>query len=248
MKKQASIYRMVTPIHLCPWGIKAKDLLRRNGYEVADHLLESPEASHSYKEAHGYSETPQIFLEGSHLGGYDDLRTHLGLSPDPGEGTTYQPVVAVFAVTFGMAVATGWAMEQFSLIRVLELFVAFSMCVLGILKCQNLLSFSTGFVQYDLLARRYVPYSFVYPFIEVGAGILMIAGWATLIVAPVVLVVSTMGAISVIKAVYLEKRDLNCACVGGGSRVPLGFLSLSENLMMMTLAIWMMVRHLLPPS
>jgi hypothetical protein len=42
--------------------------------------------------------------------------------------------------------------------------------------------------------------------------------------------------------VYIEKRTLNCACVGGGSRVPLGFISLTENLMMFTMAIWMMAK------
>lgn len=79
-------------------------------------------------------------------------------------------------------------------------------------------------------------------YVEAGGGVLMIAGLFTWFVAPVVLVVSTIGAISVFKAVYIEKRDLNCACVGGGSSVPLGVISLTENLMMMAMASWMMVK------
>ena len=43
------------------------------------------------------------------------------------------------------------------------------------------------------------------------------------------------------KAVYLDKRELKCACVGGDSNVPLGFLSLTENLMMIAMAVWMLV-------
>ncbi|MCB1231905.1 MAG: glutaredoxin [Verrucomicrobiae bacterium] len=243
MSQHATIYRMVTPDHLCPWGIKAKDLLKRAGFEIEDHRLESMNANAAYKKEHGYDETPQIFIEGEHVGGYDALRERLGKKPDPKEGETYQPVIAVFAVTFLMALTTCWAMQgALSIIRVLELFIALSMAVLGILKLQDLQSFATGFVQYDLVARRYVPYSYVYPFVEAGAGILMIAGLATWVVAPAALVVSTIGAISVFKAVYLEKRDLNCACVGGGSSVPLGFISLTENLMMMAMAIWMLVK------
>ena len=245
MKKKATIYRMVTPEHLCPWGIKAIDLLRRNDYEIDDHHLESMDANAAYKKKHGYDETPQIFIEGDHLGGYDALRKHLGKGPDPKEGKTYQPVIAVFAVTFLMALTTCWAMQgSLSIIRVLELFIAFSMCVLGILKLQDLLSFATGFIQYDVIARRYVPYSYVYPFVEAGAGILMIAGIATWIAAPAALFVSTVGAISVVKAVYIEKRDINCACVGGGSSVPLGFISLTENLMMIAMSVWMMAKAL----
>ncbi len=234
---------MVTPDHLCPWGIKAYDLLKRNGYDIEDHHLESMDANAAYKKENGYDETPQIFIEGKHLGGYDALREHLGMGPDPKEGKTYQPVIAVFAVTFLMALTTCWAMQGgLSVIRVIELFIAFSMCVLGILKLQDLLGFATGFVQYDVIARRYVPYSTVYPFVEAGAGILMIAGIATWVAAPAALFVSTVGAFSVIKAVYVEKRDVNCACVGGGSSVPLGFISLTENLMMMAMSVWMIVK------
>lgn len=57
MKKSAAIYRMVTPDHLCPWGIKARDLLQRNGYDVEDHLLETMDANEAYKKEHGYEET-----------------------------------------------------------------------------------------------------------------------------------------------------------------------------------------------
>ena len=234
---------MVTPDHLCPWGIKALDLLKRNGFEVNDHHLETMDANQQYKEDNDVDETPQIFIEGERLGGYDDLREHLGLSPDPKEGETYQPVVAIFAVTFLMALTACWAMlGSLSLIRVAELFIAFSMCALGIQKLQDLKSYATGFVQYDLLAQRYVPYAYVYAFIEAGGGILMIAGLLTWIIAPIVLIASCIGAVSIFKAVYIEKRDLKCACVGGDSSVPLGFISLTENLMMMAMAVWMLMK------
>jgi glutaredoxin len=241
--RTAAIDRMVTPKHICPWGIKAHDLLKRNGYQVEDRHIPTQEANKEYKKEHGVDETPQIFIEGKRIGGYDALREHLGLGPDPKEGKTYQPVLAVFAVTLAMAFTTCWAMRgALDPLRIAELFIAFSMCVLGILKLQDLLSFATGFVQYDLIARRYVPYSYVYPFVEAGAGILMIGDVLTWLAAPAALIVSTIGAISVFKAVYVQKRDLSCACVGGGSEVPLGFISLTENLMMMAMAIWMLAK------
>jgi glutaredoxin len=231
MSKQATVVRMVTPDHLCPWGVKAKDLLRRGGFAVEDRHLTTKDANAAYKKENGYDETPQIFVEGKRVGGYDALRTYLGKGPDPDEGESYQPIIAVFSVALGMAVMTVFsARGVFDWLRIAELFVAFSMCVLGILKLQNLQSFATGFVQYDLLARRYVPYAYLHTFIEAVGGVLMIGEIATLVIAPAVLFVSTVGAGSVFKAMYLEKRDVNCACVGGSSRVP-GFVSLTENLL-----------------
>ena len=234
---------MVTPDHLCPWGIKALDLLKRNGFKVTDHHLETLEANRQYKDENGVDETPQIFIEGERIGGYDALREYLGLGPDPSEGPTYRPVVAIFAVTFLMALTTTWSsLGSLSVIRVAELFIAFSMCALGIQKLQDLKSYATGFVQYDLLAQRYVPYAYVYAFIEAGGGIFMIAGLFSWVVAPIVLMASGIGAVSIFKAVYIDKRELKCACVGGNSSVPLGFISLTENLMMVAMAVWMLVK------
>lgn len=245
IKEKADIHRMVTPDHLCPWGIKAWDLLKRNGCEINDHHLESMDANQRYKEENHVDETPQIYIEGEHIGGYDALREYFGLGPDPEEGTTYQPVIAVFAVTLPMALVTAWTLHGgLDVILVAELFIAFSMCVLGILKLQDLQSYANGFIQYDLLARHYVPYATVYALIETLGGVLMIAGLFTWVVAPVVLAATTLGAVSIINAVYIEKRDLECACVGGGKEVPLGFISLTENLMMMSMAIWMMIKAL----
>jgi len=234
---------MVTPDHLCPWGIKAWDLLKRKGFEVHDHPIESMEANEQYKKTHNVDETPQIYIEGEHLGGYDQLREYLGLGPDPKEGETYQPVIAIFAVTLGMALATTWtSLGTLHPIRVIELFIAFSMCALGIQKLRDLQSYANGFVQYDLLAQRYVPYAAVYAYIETLGGIFMIAGLLPWVIAPIVLVATTIGALSIIRAVYIQKRSLKCACVGGGSDVPLGFISLTENLMMMGMAIWMIIK------
>ncbi len=47
---------------------------------------------------------------------------------------------------------------------------------------------------------------------------------------------------SVFYAVYVQKRELKCACVGGSGNVPLGFVSLTENLAMIGMGIWMLLR------
>lgn len=113
------------------------------------------------------------------------------------------------------------------------------MCVLAILKLQNVETFSSMFLGYDLLARTWVPYASIYPYAEALAGLLMAAGVLTWLSVPVALVIGGIGAVSVFKAVYLDRRELTCACVGGGSNVPLGFVSLTENLMMVAMAVWM---------
>lgn len=124
--------------------------------------------------------------------------------------------------------------------RTIELFISISMVLLGLQKLQDVERFATMFLNYDLLAQRWVRYGYIYPFVETGAGLLMMAGLLTWLSAPAALIVAGIGAISVFKAVYIDKRELKCACVGGDSKVPLGFVSLTENLMMVGMALWML--------
>jgi len=128
-------------------------------------------------------------------------------------------------------------------VRAAEWFIAMSMVVLALLKLQNVETFATMFLNYDLLAKKWVPYSYIYPFAEGLAGVLMVAGALTWLSVPVALFIGTIGAASVFKAVYVDRRELKCACVGGSSNVPLGFVSLTENLMMIAMAAWMVLGH-----
>ena len=237
--KAAVLYRMVMPTHTCPYGLKARDLLKRAGYEVEDRHLTTREDTDAFKAKHGVATTPQIFIDGDRIGGYDDLRRLLGKRVVDPKATSYRPVIALFAMTALLSIAVSFAVSGEMTGRTLSWFIGFSMVVLALLKLQNIDTFATMFLNYDLLAKRWVPYSYIYPFAEGAAGLLMVAGVLTWISVPLALFIGTVGAISVFKAVYVDKRELKCACVGGSSNVPLGFVSLTENLMMIGMAIWM---------
>jgi glutaredoxin len=245
--KTATLYRMVMPEHTCPYGLKAKDLLQRQGFQVDDRWLTTRAETEALKAEHGVKTTPQTFIDGERIGGYDDLRRHFGKTVRDPKAVTYRPVIALFAITALMALAASHAAYGSVLaVRAAEWFIAFSMAALAMLKLQNVESFSTMFLNYDLLAKRWVPYSYIYPFAEAGAGILMIAGALNWISIPVALFIGTVGAVSVFKAVYIDRRELKCACVGGDSNVPLGFVSLTENVMMVGMAIWMLAMSVSP--
>ena len=242
-EKTATIYRMVMPDHVCPYGLKSKHLLERRGFAVEDHHLETRAETEAFKKQQVVDTTPQTFIGGERIGGYDDLRRYFGQRLKTEDEASYQPVIVIFSVALLMALAISWhAIGALITIRTLEWFIAFSMCILAIQKLQDVESFSTMFLNYDLLARRWVPYAYLYPFGEALAGILMIADTLIWIAAPVAFFIGSVGAVSVYKAVYIDRRELRCACVGGSSRVPLGFISLTENLMMVAMAIWMPVR------
>lgn len=237
--KKAVLYRMVMDKHVCPYGLKTKDLLQREGYEVEDNWLTSRSETDEFKAKHDVSTTPQTFIEGVRIGGYEAVRKHFGKPVKSEDEASYQPVIALFSMTFLMAIAASIAVFDTALnVQTLHWFIAFSMTILALLKLQDIESFSTMFLNYDLLARKWIPYSYIYPVAEGLAGVLMIGGLLPWLSAPLALTIGSIGAISVFKAVYVDKRELKCACVGGSSNVPLGFISLTENLIMIGMGIW----------
>ncbi|WP_043152698.1 glutaredoxin family protein [Sphingobium sp. Ant17] len=239
--RSAAIHRMVMPGHICPYGIKARWLLKQRGYRIEDHWLTSRAETDAFKAAHDVKTTPQIFIDGQRIGGHDDLRRFLGLKVRDPDATSYVPVLAVFAVAALLALAVNWlTFAPLIAVVTVERFIAIAMMLLAMLKLQDVDRFATMFLNYDLLARRLPPYGRAYPFLELGAGVLMLTRTLDWLSIPVALTIGGIGAVSVFKAVYLEKRTIKCACVGGSSNVPLGFVSLTENVMMVAMALWML--------
>ncbi len=247
--KRAIIFRMVMSDHLCPFGLKSLDALKHAGYDIIDRHITTQDENKLVKETLGVKTTPQTFIDGQRIGGNDDLQVFLGNSePKKEDDKTYAPIIAIFSVTALMTLALCWAFSISVLsIQALMWFVALSMCVLAIKKLEDLEGFTTGFLGYDLLARRMVRYAYVYPFLEAFAGIAMLADqpWLNPIAGLVAFTIGLIGGVSVIKAVYIDKRELKCACVGGDSNVPLGAISLTENVMMFGMGGYMLVRALL---
>ncbi|MET1083281.1 MAG: glutaredoxin domain-containing protein, partial [Burkholderiales bacterium] len=75
--KTATLYRMVLPDHTCPFGVRAKEMLERNDFEVDDRVLESRQEVDAFEDEHGVETTPQVFIDGERIGGSDDLEQYL---------------------------------------------------------------------------------------------------------------------------------------------------------------------------
>ncbi|TFI60069.1 glutaredoxin [Sphingomonas parva] len=75
--RSATLYRMVLPDHICPFGVRAKQMLEQNGFEVEDRVLGSREEVDAFKSEQGVATTPQVFIGGERIGGSDDLEQWL---------------------------------------------------------------------------------------------------------------------------------------------------------------------------
>ena len=105
MSKRAVLYRMVTPDHICPFGLKSKDLLERKGYKIEDHHLSNRSETDAFKEKHNVKTTPQTFIDDERIGGYDDLREYFDLKQESEFGSRYTPIIVIFSLAALMVLA-----------------------------------------------------------------------------------------------------------------------------------------------
>lgn len=75
--RTATLHRMVLPDHTCPFGVRAKQLLQAEGYDVDDQILRDREAVEAFKTEQGIATTPLIVIGGETIGGCDDLERYL---------------------------------------------------------------------------------------------------------------------------------------------------------------------------
>lgn len=217
------LYRMSMPEHECPWGLKAMALLQERGITFEDHRLSTQQEVDSFKKQHGVLTTPQIFSDDERIGGYTELATLLGADVESAD-YSYTPVIAVFGTTLLMALVLGDSL--------IHAFMGISICALAMLKLMDVDSFAASFVKYDLVTQRWRVWGKLYPGVEllIGLGFLLnpplpIAGW-------IAILIGVPGMASVIKAIYIDKLALNCACVGGNTKTPLGIISFTEYAML----------------
>ena len=75
-ERTGTLYRMILPDHICPFGVRAKEMLEEAGFEVDDRILSSREEVDDFEEEHGVDTTPQVFIDGERIGGSDDLEQY----------------------------------------------------------------------------------------------------------------------------------------------------------------------------
>lgn len=220
----------------CPLGKRAIDLLEEKEIEFEDIKLRSQQEIEAFKAKHQVKTTPQIFFGDRLLGGYSDLAEYFQVEPET-EESSYTPVVAVFSTAALMDLATSSGMFGF---------MGISLSMLASLKLMDLDAFVASFEKYDIVTKKFKPYAKVYPFAELSIGLGFISGILPTVTGIGSFAIGAIGLISVFKAVYIEKLKLNCACVGGKSKAPLGIVSKCENAIMAVMGIVMVVSTFYP--
>lgn len=174
------------------------------------------------------------------LAGKYNLRPHLENSP-LAKGSTetglrvYYPLFLIAVYIMGVASINNFHWHAINWTRWMNQLMAGFFLVFSAFKLLDIRGFAEGYSTYDLLAKRWFTYGYIYPFLELSLGILYLAQLLptlTQIATVIIMGFSSMGVINSL----LKKQKFQCACLGTILKVPLSNITLIEDLTMVVLA------------
>lgn len=152
----------------------------------------------------------------------------------------YKPLVLIFLFVSGVAALASFQDGMFSWYQWMRYFMAGFFIVFSFFKFLDLNGFARSYSMYDLLAKQWKGYGYVYPFLELGLGVLYITAINLPATHVATIVIMGFSSIGVIRNM-LSPNQVQCACLGTIFKLPLGNVTLVEDLLMVAMAGVMLV-------
>lgn len=155
---------------------------------------------------------------------------------------TYKPLILIILFILGVCILAQYPFSSFDWSLWMRHFMGGFFIVFSFFKLLNLSSFADSYSMYDIIAGRWKAWGYIYPFVELGLGILFLIGiWPTwtAFVTILILVVSSIGVIQS----NIQKRKIKCACLGDVFNLPMSTVTIVENVSMIIMAAFMLINN-----
>jgi hypothetical protein len=149
--------------------------------------------------------------------------------------TNYIPLISIFLIIISSTILKQFY-SGFNVMNAMQDFMGIFFIVFSIFKIINIKGFAEAYSQYDIIAKNFFAYGYIYPFIELGLGIAYLMRWNPLITNSITAGIMLVSSIGVVQQL-LKKNVLTCACLGAVFKIPMTYVTLLEDLLMAVMAI-----------
>lgn len=154
---------------------------------------------------------------------------------------TYKPILLIFFYISLVTVLVQFKNENFNWMQAMQYFMAGFFLVFSFFKMLNLKGFAESYVMYDVLAKRIHIWAFVYAFVELGLGIAYLINFNPIVTNVVTFVVMNISIIGVLQSV-LNKKKIQCACLGAVFNLPMSTVTIIEDALMIAMSGIMLLK------
>lgn len=154
---------------------------------------------------------------------------------------TYKPILLIFGFILCVTILVQLENARFDWMQWMRNFMAGFFLVFSFFKLLNLKGFVESYVMYDVLAKRFPGWAYIYAFLELGLGIAYLVNFNPLLTNWVTLIVMSLSIIGVFQTV-LNKKQIRCACLGAVFNLPMSTVTIIEDALMIAMSAIMLLK------
>jgi cation transport ATPase len=152
---------------------------------------------------------------------------------------TYKPILLIFFYIILITGLVQFTNNHFDAMQWMQHFMAGFFLVFSFFKLLNLKGFAESYVMYDVLAKRIPIWAYAYTFVELGLAIAYTVNFNPFITNLTTLIVMSISIIGVLQSV-LNKRKIQCACLGVVFNLPMSTVTIIEDALMIVMSASML--------
>jgi copper chaperone CopZ len=156
---------------------------------------------------------------------------------------TYKPVLLIGAYITGISLLLQFFNTTFDLSDWMRHFMAGFFLAFSFFKMLDVKAFAESYASYDIIAKRFIAWGYIYPFIELSLGIAYLLDLSPMVLNSITLIVMGVGIIGVLQSV-LNKRKIQCACLGAVFNLPMSSITIIEDALMILMSAGMIISML----
>ena len=153
---------------------------------------------------------------------------------------TYKPILLIFGYVTAISLVVSWQSSGINFMVFMRIFMAGFFLTFSFFKMLNLKAFAESYAMYDIVAKKFGAWGYIYAFIELGLGLSFALNLSPVIVNWVTLIVMTVSILGVLESV-LNKKKIQCACLGAVFNLPMSTVTIVEDAIMIAMSAAMLI-------
>lgn len=148
---------------------------------------------------------------------------------------TYKPILLIFSYVLAVSVIAGYYAGSFDTMLAMRVFMAGFFLVFSFFKMLDLGAFADSYAMYDVIARKVKAWGYIYAFVELFLGLAFTLNIYPLLTNSITLIVMAISIVGVLQSV-LNKRAIQCACLGAVFNLPMSTVTIIEDGLMIAMS------------
>jgi copper chaperone CopZ len=166
----------------------------------------------------------------------------MSIEEEPVTLKTYLPIFLIFGYITAITLIVQFVKGSFDPEEWMRHFMAGFFLTFSFFKLLDVPAFAMSYRSYDIVAKQWPGYGYIYPFIEMALGIIFLIPSLNLTGYWAALIVMTVSIIGVIQSM-LRKSKFQCACLGAVFKLPLSKVTLFEDALMILMSGMSLAMH-----